>query len=150
MGNTVTVTPRICPAEAGTARGRRPKSFVTEASAAPDAAPRRLTVTPRKQRDGVELERQDKTTRPGPGRPRARAGGLSWAGGVGEDRVEEEGCGGAGGEAERAERAGAQGSDGRAQGRVPGRGLRRRREPEAVPGRVEAQTRSDKGELRRA
>jgi hypothetical protein len=79
MGNTVTVTPRICPAEAGTARGRRPKSFVTEASAAPDAAPRRLTVTPRKQRDGVELERQDKTTRPGPGRPRARAGGLSWA-----------------------------------------------------------------------
>jgi hypothetical protein len=146
MGNTVTVTPR---------RGRHGQGEASQelrhrgvgGSGCRAETPDSHAA---KQRDGVELERQDKTTRPGPGRPRARAGGLSWAGGVGEDRVEEEGCGGAGGEAERAERAGAQGSDGRAQGRVPGRGLRRRREPEAVPGRVEAQTRSDKGELRRA
>jgi hypothetical protein len=97
MGNTV--APRMCRKEAAgtatvTTRGRRrPKSFVTEVPAAPDAAPpRRLAVTPRKRRDDVELEQQqqqqDETTRAGPGRSRARAragGVVSWAGGVGAD-----------------------------------------------------------------
>jgi hypothetical protein len=91
------VAPRMCRKEASAAaataraQGRRPKSFVAEVSAAvaPDVEPRRsaaaaAAVTPRKRRDDVEL---DETTRAGPGRSRARAGGVRvlWAGSVGSD-----------------------------------------------------------------
>lgn len=91
------MAPRMCRKEASAAaataraQGRRPKSFVAEVSAAvaPDVEPRRsaaaaAAVTPWKRRDDVEL---DETTRAGPGRSRARAGGVrvSWAGGVGSD-----------------------------------------------------------------